>query len=173
MFSRLPSNVKGIWIDGPTRPPVAFLVMTRSLAVLLVFAVAGCGPTPEERAARSADSIVAIADSAGRVVRRAYDGREVALMVHECKVYNLGDRPNAKGKRPAVLEPEFYPWPTVCSRESIAADSAFMTIELGRTGFGAGGCCATGGTYRTRDGRGFEREGAGGQWTPAGVDSAR
>jgi hypothetical protein len=91
-------------------------------------------------------------------------------MVHECKVYNLADVPGRGGKRPSVLTPEFYPWPTVCARESIEADSAWVKVELGRTGVGAGGCCATGGTYRTRDGRVWEREGKAG-WTRVGSDS--
>jgi hypothetical protein len=119
---------------------------------------------------RSADSIVAIAAKAGRVYRGTLGGRPVALMVHECKVYNLADAPGRGGKRPSVLTPEFYPWPTVCARESIEADSGWVKVELGRTGVGAGGCCATGGMYRTRDGRVWEREGKRG-WMRVGSDS--
>lgn len=137
----------------------------------LVTTVVACAPTAEQRAAQSADSIVAIADSAKLVHRGAVSGRAVALMVHDCKVYDLADAPRKGGRRPAVLEPDFYPWPTVCSRESIAADSAWVTVNLGRTGVGAGGCCATGGTYRSRDGRVWEREGPGGAWTRVAADS--
>jgi hypothetical protein len=123
-------------------------------------------------AAKSADSIVAIAKSEGRVYRGTLGGRPLALMVHECKVYNLDDVPRKGGKRPSVVEPDFYPWPTVCTRQSIHADTAWVTVQLGRTGLGAGGCCATGGTYRSRDGRVWEREGQGGAWTRVGSDSA-
>ena len=132
-----------------------------------------CGPSEEEIAAKSADSIVATATAAGRVYRGTLGERPLALMVNECKVYNLDDTPRKGGKRPPVLEPDFYPWPTVCARQSIDADTAWVTVQLGRTGFGAGGCCATSGTYRTRDGRVWEREGKGGAWIRAGADSAR
>ena len=130
-----------------------------------------CGLTEEQRAARSADSIVAIADSGGRVFRGVVSGQRIAVMVHDCKVYNLADGPRKNGQRPVILKPDFYPWPTVCARESIEGDSARVTVQLGRTGIGAGGCCATGGTYRSRDGRGWEREGAKGAWTPVAADS--
>jgi hypothetical protein len=147
--------------------------MPKWIIVGLCAALCACGPSDEELAAKSADSIVAVARADGRVHRGTLGGRPLALMVHECKVYNLEDAPRKGGKRPSVLEPEFYPWPTVCSRQSIGADTAWVTVRLGRTGLGAGGCCATGGTYRTRDGRVWEREGNGGAWTPVGADSAQ
>ena len=147
----------------------ATLIGARRLAALA--ALAACGPSAGERARRSADSIVAVAGGAGRVYRGTVAGRPLALMVHACKVYDLSDAPGDGGERPVRLEPDFYPWPTVCQRESIAADTAWVTVPLGRTGFGAGGCCATGGTYRTRDGRTWEREGAGGRWTPVDTDT--
>jgi hypothetical protein len=157
---------------GPAPERIEFLPMKRTL-IGLGLTLAACGPSEEERARSAADSIVAIADSAGRVVGRGVDSDAFALMVHECKVYNLADAPNARGRRPVILEPDFYPFPTGCSRQSIESDSAWVTIVLGRMAFGAGGCCATGGTYRTRDGRTFEREGAGGKWVPVAADSAR
>jgi hypothetical protein len=146
----------------------------RLLAVLAaaVFCLA-CGPSEEEIIAKSADSIVAIAKTDGRVFRGTLGGRPLALMVHECKVYNLDDPPRKGGKRPSVLEPDFYPWPTVCSRQSIEADTAWVFVRLGRTGLGAGGCCATGGAYRTRDGRVWEREHTGGTWAKVAADSAQ
>ena len=145
--------------------------MTRHLVWLLA-AITACGPTEEQRAARSADSIVAIAAREGLVLRHTLSARPLALMVHECKVFDLADTPRKGGKRTAVLTTEFYPWPTVCTRQSITADSAWVTVSLGRTGLGAGGCCATGGTYRSADGRVWEREGTGGAWTRVGADSA-
>ena len=144
------------------------------LAILTAAALClACGPSEEEIIAKSADSIVAIARADGRVYRGTLGGRPLALMVHECKVYNLEDPPRNGGTRASVLEPDFYPWPSVCSRQSIEADTAYVTVLLGRTGFGAGGCCATGGAYRTRDGRVWEREGKGGAWTKVGADSAQ
>ena len=133
--------------------------------------LAACGPGKEERAARAADSIVAIADSAGRVFRGTVGGRSVALMVHDCKVFDLSEPPRQDGRRPSVLTTELYPWPTSCSRESIEADTAWVMVRLGRTGFGAGGCCAAGGTYRSRDGRTWEKRAAG-EWIRVGPDSS-
>ena len=147
--------------------------MHRLVVVAATLVSLACGPSEEEVAAKSADSIVAIARGDGRVYRGTLGGRQLALMVHECKVYNLEDTPRKGGKRPSVLEPDFYPWPTVCARQSVRADTTWVTVQLGRTGFGAGGCCATGGTYRTRDGRVWEREGKGGAWTKVGADSTQ
>ena len=141
----------------------------RMMALLL--AAVACGPSKEQIAAKSADSIVAIATREGLVYRGSVGGRPVALMVHDCKVNDLNDAPGKGGRRPTLLQPEFYPWPTVCSRQSITSDSAWVTVVLGRTGLGAGGCCAAGGTYRSRDGRVWEREGERGTWTRVGTDS--
>ena len=143
-----------------------------ALVALAVLAI-GCGPSEAERAARAADSIVAIADSGGNVFRGTVNGSRVAIMVHDCKVFNLADPPRIDGQRPVILKPEFYPWPTACMRQSVEGDSAWVTVTLGRQCVGAGGCCATGGTYRSRDGRAWEREGAGGKWTRVGEDSTR
>ena len=145
--------------------------MNRFAALVAATLCFACGPSEEEIIAKSADSIVAIAKTDGRVYRGTLGGRPLALMVHECKVYNLEDAPRKGGKRPSILEPDFYPWPTVCTRQRLEADTAWVTVVLGRTGFGAGGCCATGGAYRTRDGREWEREGRDGRWTKVVADS--
>jgi hypothetical protein len=118
----------------------------------------------ERRTRKLAAAVVASAERAGRVYRGVIDGRRIELMVHDCVVYDLADRPNRKGVRPAILKPDFYPWPTVCERQSIHGDSTWITVTLGRTAVGAGGCCATGGTYRTKDGRAWQRESRGGTW---------
>ena len=143
----------------------------RALVVLLAGLGLACGPSEEERATRAADSIVAIADSGGRVFRGTVSGAALAVMVHDCKAYNLADAPKTDGQRPVALKPDFYPWPTVCMRESITGESSWVMVTLGRQGVGAGGCCATGGTYRSRDGRIWEREGTYGAWTRVGVDT--
>lgn len=145
------------------RPPSTCLVG------VVAFIIA-CGPTPDERAKRSADSIVAIADSGGLVFRGTIAGAPIAMMVQDCKVYNLADAHDALGTRPAVLKPDFYPWPTACMRQRISGDAEWVTVTIGRQGIGAGGCCATGGTYRTRDGRVWERE-AGNKWAPVAADT--
>ena len=148
-----------------------------ALAAALAATIA-CSPSEEELrareealAARAADSILAIASADDRVFRGAIDGRPLALAVHECQVWNLDDPPRSDGRRPALVKPDFYPWPTACQRQSIAEDSGWVVVTLGRMGFGAGGCCATGGTWRTRDGRAWERD-VRGKWAPVVPDSA-
>ena len=59
-------------------------------------------------------------------------GQFAHLVVHDCAVYMIEDQSLSKGKET-------------------------VTVELGRMAFGAGGCCATGGTYRTTDGRGWKK----------------
>ena len=55
-----------------------------------------------------------------------------------------------------VLEPDFHPFFTACQRDSLQVSkgvATVVTVTLGRMAMGAGGCCATGGTYPSRDGR--------------------
>ncbi|WP_141234468.1 MULTISPECIES: hypothetical protein [unclassified Pseudomonas] len=79
-------------------------------------------------------------------------GKPVHFVVQDCKVYRIN---GALKNREALLvvEPEFYPFFTVCDRQFLKAEGAAVTVWLGRMAFGAGGCCATGGTFRTTDGR--------------------
>ena len=148
-------------------------MILRVLLAFLVGVALACGPSEEERTARAADSIVALAAERGLVFRGVVSGQQLAIMVRECKVYNLADKPRFDGVRPVLVRPDFYPWPTVCVRESIEGDSAHVTLTIGRQGFGAGGCCATGGTYRSRDGRVWEREGPKGGWIRIDADTTR
>jgi hypothetical protein len=140
---------------------------------LLIAALLACGLSEEERTARAADSIVALAAERGLVFRGVVSGQQVAIMIRDCKVYNLADKPRFDGVRPVLVRPDFYPWPTLCARESIEGDSAHVTVTIGRHGFGAGGCCSTGGTYRSRDGRVWERERPKGGWIRIDADTVR
>ncbi|MNY77231.1 hypothetical protein D3C86_2170610 [compost metagenome] len=56
-----------------------------------------------------------------------------------------------------MLAPDFYPMWTACQRQGMAFDAGVLTVTLGRMAFGAGGCCATGGTYRSTDGRNWKK----------------
>ena len=96
-----------------------------------------------------------------RVFNGTLGGKPVHLAVHDCKVYRAipkesGESRESKGSGEngwqMVLEPELYPFFTYCERQSLQADNGVVTVTLGRIAFGAGGCCATGGTYRSRDG---------------------
>jgi hypothetical protein len=143
----------------------------RRAAVAFIAGMIACGPSPEEKTARSADSIVALAAEKGLVFRGVVSGSPVAIMVRDFKVYNLDDKPRSDGVRPVILRPDFYPWPTTCGRESIEGDSAFVRLTIGRWGLGAGACCSTGGTYRSRDGRVWERQLTSSKWVPVVDDS--
>ena len=93
-----------------------------------------------------------------RVFKGLLGGKPVHLAVHDCKVYRAIPKEAREPKEPGedswqmVLEPELYPFFTYCERQSLQADNGVVTVTLGRIAFGAGGCCATGGTYRSRDG---------------------
>ena len=84
-------------------------------------------------------------------------GEPTFLLVHGCEVYRV-DRSEKGGVQwTSVLAPEFYPFWTVCQRESMSFQDGVLTVTLGRMAVGAGGCCATGGTYRSLDGRIWEK----------------
>ncbi|MBP6894067.1 MAG: hypothetical protein KBC94_06560 [Pseudacidovorax sp.] len=83
------------------------------------------------------------------------NGQPVHLVIHDCAVYRIVSMQGAQVAWEQVLAPKpYYPGNilTSCQRHSLTADAQGVTAELGRMAFGAGGCCATGGTYRSRDG---------------------
>lgn len=85
----------------------------------------------------------------------------VDIVVDGCKVFLRTAASQAASAAPGeaasaweqVLEPDFYPFFTACQRESLQVSQGVVTVTLGRMAMGAGGCCATGGTYQSRDGR--------------------
>ncbi|MBX9816386.1 MAG: hypothetical protein K2X79_00075 [Burkholderiaceae bacterium] len=116
--------------------------------LLLTFLLIGCekqepiaSPPPE------VDPLAAVPPE--RVFKGALAGKPVHLVVHECKVFRA--TPDEGGWQ-MVLEPEPYPFFTSCQRQTLSAEGGAVTVTLGRVAFGAGGCCATGGTYRSKDG---------------------
>lgn len=117
--------------------------------------LAGGGSVPVPRPAEP-DPMAEIPPE--RVFKGLLGGKPVHLAVHDCKVYRAIPKESRESKEPGkddwqmVLEPELYPFFTYCERQSLQADNGVVTVILGRIAFGAGGCCATGGTYRSRDG---------------------
>lgn len=96
-----------------------------------------------------------------RVFKGLLGGKPVHLAVHDCKVYRAipkESRESGKDGWQMVLEPDLYPFFTYCDRQSLLADNGVVTVTLGRIAFGAGGCCATGGTYRSRDGELWKKQ---------------
>ena len=85
--------------------------------------------------------------------RLVLGGAPVHLALEDCAVYRV----EPDGRREQVLATDPYPWPTVCKIQKLSADAQLVTVELGRTALGAGGCCATEGLWRSRDGKRWER----------------
>lgn len=126
------------------------LLLVVGLGIGLGLAGGGSVPAPSPA---EPDPMAAIPPE--RVFKGLLGGKPVHLAVHDCKVYRAipksSKEPGENGWQ-MVLEPDLYPFFTYCERQSLQADNGVVTVTLGRIAFGAGGCCATGGTYRSRDG---------------------
>jgi hypothetical protein len=94
---------------------------------------------------------------AERVFQGRLAGEPTFLVLHDCEVYRVERREEGGVRWVSVLAPEFYPFWTVCQRQSLSFDAGVLTVTLGRMAIGAGGCCATGGTYRSVDGRTWKK----------------
>lgn len=129
-------------------PRGGLLVLVPMLAALL----AGCGKPGPAASPAEPDPMAAV--PAERMFKGTLGGKPVHLAVSGCKVYRAlpGD-----GGWQMVLEPDPYPFFTSCDRQTLLAEKGAVTVTLGRMAFGAGGCCATGGTYRSTDGERWKK----------------
>lgn len=84
-------------------------------------------------------------------------GEPMVLLVHDCEVYRVERRQGGGVRWTSVLAPEFYPFWTACERQSLTIQPELLTVTLGRRAVGAGGCCASGGTYSSVDGRNWKK----------------
>ena len=91
------------------------------------------------------------------VFKGELSGQFAHLLLHDCEVFSVQALPGGEVQWESVLAPEPYPFPTACERQSMKFDSGSLTVTLGRRAFGAGGCCATGGTYSSADGRRWKK----------------
>ena len=85
------------------------------------------------------------------------NGQPVYLLLHDCEVFSVQPLPKGEVRWESVLAPEPYPFFTACERQSMQHDAGTLTVTLGRRAFGAGGCCATGGTYQSSNGRRWKK----------------
>lgn len=88
-------------------------------------------------------------------------GQPVHLIVRDCEVYlNEADPESTSGARrwTVVLKPEFYPSFMSCQRQSLSRQGETVEAEIGEMALGAGGCCATGGRFRSIDGREWKKQ---------------
>lgn len=91
--------------------------------------------------------------ASGRSFEFTVHEKPIRLVLDDCEVFIV----DGGDKREKVVTTDFYPMFSVCSREEVSADADYITVDLGRTALGAGGCCATSGMWRTRDGHHWER----------------
>lgn len=130
------------------------------LAIIGMASLAGCdlinppkGPPPS----MSKEAIATREAPPELVFRGELAGKPVYLLVHNCEVFQVDPQADGGVKWTSVQEPDFYPLWTSCIRESMEVKDGVVTVKLGRQAFAAGGCCAAGGVYRTRDGTNWKK----------------
>lgn len=116
--------------------------------------LSACQPDPVPLS----DAAIAVRDAAPEDL---FVGRlqnvDIELLVQDCKVFQVARGPERAVDLTEVLAPPPYPFFTDCQRQSLRHDNGAVIAVLGRMALGAGGCCATGGTWRTRDGQTWEK----------------
>jgi len=148
-FSRGDCKQLAYWVLMSAKPLFSFLLL--ALTVL-----AGCDsdapPAPPSKQAQ------ATRDAAPeQVFQGVLAGQPVFLLVHDCEVFLVEPLEKGEVHWEKVLAPEPYPFFTSCQRQSIRYEAGVLQVTLGRMAFGAGGCCATGGDYRSTDGRNWKK----------------
>lgn len=123
-------------------------------ACVLLLALCACQPAP----APPSDAAIAVRDAPpDHRFRGTLGGTPVELLVQDCKVFEVVRGSGQTLSLTEVLAPAPYPFFTACQRQSLRQEDGSVVAVLGRMALGAGGCCATGGTWRTRDGRVWEK----------------
>lgn len=131
------------------------------VSMLAVISLTGCDFfTPEPADPLLRKRAIAIREAPPELV---FDGKlagqPIFLIVHDCEVFSVTRAPDQEAAEwTSLVKPEFYPFFTACVRESLSFDGRVMTAVLGRQAIGAGGCCASGGTYRSVDGRVWKKD---------------
>lgn len=120
----------------------------------MLILLSACQPAP----APLSDAAIAVRDAAPEdlFVGRLQNA-DVELLVKDCKVFQVARGPEQAVALTEVLAPPPYPFFTDCQRQSLRHEDGAVIAVLGRMALGAGGCCATGGTWRTRDGQAWEK----------------
>ena len=125
------------------------------LAIVWLISLPGCdfSEQPEEPPPSMSKEAVATREAPPELVFRGeLAGKPTYLLVNDCEVFQVEPQSDGGVKWTSVLEPDFYPLWTTCIRQSLKVEKGVLTVELGRQAFAAGGCCATGGRYRSTDG---------------------
>ena len=101
----------------------------------------------------------------GDLVTLKVGAATVELQLGDCNVYKVTHGWFGSIEKTRVLSPDFYLGFTVCTRQSLRKDGDYAIAALCRQAVGAGGGCASSGTYRSRDGETWERQADDGRWT--------
>lgn len=118
--------------------------------------------TPEQRLAALQDEV---REREGIVFRAQLAGGPRDFLVLGCKVYLLDASAPGKVRREEVLRTGFYLGPLICTGQSIAQEGGQLLVELSNRAFGAGGGNTSGGSYRSNDGREWQKF-VHGEWRP-------
>ncbi|MDO9403062.1 MAG: hypothetical protein Q7T87_03425 [Polaromonas sp.] len=128
------------------------------MLLVAVIALSGCDLPfwPEPPPVLSAEAVKTRDAPPERIFRGTLGGEPVFLILDNCEVFNVRPGAGEEVEWTSVVKPEFYPFFTSCVRQSLQVESGALVVTLGRQAFGAGGCCATGGTWRSVDGRNWK-----------------
>ena len=126
-----------------------------ALAALLVLQGCRHKPTPEERL----ESFIKErgASSGNNVFRDTVEGKPLVLLLESCKVYRLEATSEAVTQQ-EVLRPGFVLWFTACTSQKVWREGQYIFAELINIQVGAGGGNASGGTYRSKNARDWEKQ---------------
>ena len=102
----------------------------------------------------------------GEPVKLDVAGRTVTLQLGDCRVYRVERNFFGSIRKTRVLSSEFYPFFTLCTRQSLIRSGDYAIASLCRQAVGAGGGCASSGTYRTKDGEKWEKVSRDARWIP-------
>ena len=131
------------------------------ITLLALFGLGGCdliGGSGDTANGPLSKEAIATRDAAPEdVFKGVLAGETMHLLLHDCEVYRVETGAKGEVRWQSVLAPDFYPMWTACQRQSMHFEKGALTVTLGRMAFGAGGCCATGGTYRSTDGRNWKK----------------
>lgn len=118
--------------------------------------------TPEQRLAALQEEV---RPRQGIVFRARLAGGPRDFLVLDCRVYLLDASGPGKVQREEVLRTGFYLGPLACTGQSIAQEDGQVLVELANRAFGAGGGNTSGGSYRSSDGRNWQKF-VRGEWRP-------
>ena len=100
----------------------------------------------------------------GQIFRTVLMGQPKVFLLLDCSLYLL-DASGEEIKRDKVLTTGFYFGLAGCTDQSISIEGEYLNVYLANRAIGAGGGNTTGGNYRSKDGKSWEKKSAKG-WHP-------